>query len=436
MSTKNGSKVPGAAGPAKKGETLEMEARKRIVPKVVPPREVPQAPTSEEEPENLRVVANRLFQEAKLHLEQSGNIKTTIKETVIENLGRMYEIILKLSEDRMQLKNKLHQMQQRTEEGTNRKEIMQEIMEQKAMVRETMEEVRTMRKEIGKIGEEAREHREREGPTYAEKAAMKCNPMPTGDPADLPIHSIVVSSTNAKDSSEDVINKIRTAVEAKSTGIRVDRVRKAKDQRVVIGCTNREDLEKVKGKLNAGQPDLTVEEKRNKDPLIIIKDVLEYNTDEDILNSIRVQNAHLVEHIKNDDYRAKVKYRRRARNRLESHVVLQVSPAIWRALTDAGRVHIDLQRVAVKDQTPLIQCSRCLGYGHGRKLCTETVDKCSHCAGPHFRAECPIRLAGGEPACHNCTLAKHDRVDHNTFDDICPVRKKWDRLARSSVAYC
>ena len=436
MSTKNGSKVTGAAGPAKKGEILEMEARRRTVPKVVPPREVPQAQITEEEPENLRVVANRLFQEAKLHLEQSGNIKTIIKETVIENLGRMYEIILKLSEDRLQLSNRLHQLKQRTEEGTNRKEIMHEIMEQKAMVRETMEEVRNMRKEMGKIGEEAREYREREGPTYAEKAAVKCNPMPTRGPADLPIHSIVVSSTNAKDSSEDVINKIRTAVEAKSTGIRVDRVRKAKDQKVVIGCTNREDLERVKGRLNTGQPDLTVEDKRNKDPLIIIKDVLEYNSDEDILNSIRVQNSHLVEHIAENEYRARIKYRRRARNQLESHVVLQVSPAIWRALTDAGRIPIDLQRVVVKDQTPLIQCSRCLGYGHGRKLCTETTDKCSHCTGPHLRANCPTRLAGGEPTCQNCTAAKLDKADHNSFDECCPVRKRWDRLARSTIAYC
>lgn len=43
----------------------------------------------------------------------------------------------------------------------------------------------------------------------------------------------------------------------------MDRIRKAKDQKVVIRCTNSEDLAKVKAKLNEGQPGLTVEDKLN-----------------------------------------------------------------------------------------------------------------------------------------------------------------------------
>lgn len=59
------------------------------------------------------------------------------------------------------------------------------------MVKETMEEMRSMRKEMGQIGEEIRKRQEREGPTYVEKAALKCNPMTTRDPTD-PLHSGVV----------------------------------------------------------------------------------------------------------------------------------------------------------------------------------------------------------------------------------------------------
>ncbi|CAF4950801.1 unnamed protein product [Pieris macdunnoughi] len=68
------------------------------------------------------------------------------------------------------------------------------------------------------------------------------------------------------------------------------------------------------------------------------------------------------------DYRIAEKYRRRARNPHESHV-LQVSPSLWQALTQAGKPHIDLQRVLVDDQSLFMQCIHCLGYGHGRK-CT------------------------------------------------------------------
>lgn len=116
--------------------------------------------------------------------------------------------------------------------------------------------------------------------------------------------------------------------------------------------------------------------------------------------------------------------------------VLQVSPTVWQRMTEVGKLHIDLQRVTVKDQSPLVQCSKCLGYGHGEKLCTETEDLCSQCAGPHMRSECPARLVGDPPECRNCRTAKHEKYDHNSFDENCPIRKKWDSIARSSVAYC
>ncbi|CAH2088587.1 unnamed protein product [Euphydryas editha] len=65
--------------------------------------------------------------------------------------------------------------------------------------------------------------------------------------------------------------------------------------------------------------------------------------------------------------RLQVKYHRRARNPLTAHVVLSASPALWRRITEKGSVHIDLQRVRAEDQTPLVQCTRCLGCGHDRR---------------------------------------------------------------------
>lgn len=140
--------------------------------------------------------------------------------------------------------------------------------------------------------------------------------------------------------------------------------------------------------------------------------------------------------VKTEDFRASVRYRRKARNPQENHVVLQVSPQIWQRLTAARKMHVDLQRVSVQDQPPLVQCTRCLGYGHGRKLCRESVEVCSHCAGPHLRAECPSYLVGELPTCQNCQAAKYDKTDHHSFFADCPIRKRWDTIARTSVAYC
>ncbi|CAG4958248.1 unnamed protein product [Parnassius apollo] len=47
--------------------------------------------------------ANRLYQDAKLQLEQSGNLKTSIKETVVNNLSELFGIVLQLNEERQTL---------------------------------------------------------------------------------------------------------------------------------------------------------------------------------------------------------------------------------------------------------------------------------------------------------------------------------------------
>lgn len=248
-----------------------------------------------------------------------------------------------------------------------------------------------------------------------------------------PTLCLLVGTDNPIDTSEEVIAKIKKTINVRDTGLQISKFRKVKDQRVLIGSERKEDIDRIKETLENYK--FKVETKENKDPLIILRNVTASNTDEQILQAIEKQNNELLDAIPTEEYRIKFRHRRKARNPTENHIVLQVSPKVWRALTTAGRIYVDFQRVAVFDLSPLVQCSRCLSFGHGKKWCTESVDLCSHCAGPHMRTECPSLLAGEEPTCRNCQQAKCHRTDHNAFDMHCPVRKKWDALARSSVAY-
>ena len=266
--------------------------------------------------------------------------------------------------------------------------------------------------------------------TYASAAAGKHYVPPP------PLHSLIVSSDDGNDTSSTVVDKIRIAVDAKQTGIRVDKVRKTKDQKVVIGCRTRCELDVVKNRLGGSAAGLKIQEAVNRDPLVMLADVLSYNTDDDVAGAILKQNQHLLGELKKDEVRVAVKYRKRARNPHECHVVVQVSPPVYQILTRAGRAHIDLQRVRVYDQTPLVQCTKCLGFGHGRKHCTGKDDLCSHCGDAHLRAECPSHLAGEPPKCCNCKKAGHDNLAHNAFSLDCPLRRRWDAIARSTVAYC
>lgn len=392
---------------------------------------------------NRETEAKAYLQKAKGLLNESRNLRGDIKTGLVQAVDRLYQLVKEAETQIKRHQKSEHEGIGKPEERErkNNKDIdstTPQDVSQIAMMETLMKSLR----EHSHLVTECKTH------TLALTDQIKSLPVISGGieqnksyaqatskPKYAPqVHSIVVSREG--DSSGEVVEKIRTVVNAREAGIKVERLRKARDQKVVIGCSSREELAKVTEKIRNSEINLQVEEIKNKDPQIILKDVLSYNTDDDIVAALRNQNSQLIGDILPEEQRLIVKYRRKTRNPHVNHVIMQVAPAVWQRLTTAERVHIDLQRIRVEDRSPLVQCSLCLGYGHGRKFCKETIEKCSHCGGSHMRAECEEWLAGVTPTCTNCTQAKMERTDHNAFSGECPVRRRWDALARSAVAYC
>lgn len=376
---------------------------------------------------------------AKTNLEKSRNTKTEIKTEVLQAINRLYQLVKEVDSIKGRGKPQTQTITQ--EEITvppKEMELQKERMLKESELVKKMEEharlIEDSNAKMEKLSETIEKHKEvQERLTYANVAAVQ----PKRQPYDqVALHSVVVSSKDENETGEEVLNRIREAVNAKDGGIKVDRVRKAKDRKVIVGCRSEEERQKVKERLRKAESHLNVEEVKNKDPLLILRDVLQYNTDEDVLNALRSQNGSMFTGLNKEDDRAEVRYRKRTRNTHTCHVILRVSPKMWNRMVEAGEVHIDLQRIKVADQTPLVQCSLCLGYGHGRRFCKETVEKCSHCGGPHMKADCADWLAGEAPSCCNCKHAKLDDQSHNAFSQECAVRRRWDALARATVAYC
>ncbi|OWR46781.1 TRAS3 protein, partial [Danaus plexippus plexippus] len=207
---------------------------------------------------------------------------------------------------------------------------------------------------------------------------------------------------------------------------------KIRDGKIVISCGDRPGLEKTQSRLKS-QAGLKLEPRGETETReLIVRNVFGYNTEADIIESLKCQNQKLWRDLDPAHFRVKEVYRRKARNPHQVHVVLQVSPQVWRKLTEAGTIYIDIQGLTAEDQSPLVQCTRCLGYGHGRRNCKETVDLCSHCGGGHDRTKCPSRVNGRPPVCRNCDRAGFQEAGHNAFSGDCPIRRKWDGIARSS----
>lgn len=378
--------------------------------------------------------AKACLMKAKQHLSNSKNLRTDIKIEVTQAVERLYELVKEADSgsvrekppSKVQVKEKT--MEKVQEKGKEEDDLKRTIEEHTKLLKESNKRMESLKEAMEKQKDIL------EKSTYANVAAAGQPRRQQCEQAVL--HSVVVTSKDENDSGDQVLNRIREAVNAKDGWVTVDRVRKAKDRKVIVGCRTEGERQKIKERLEKTETHLHVEEIKNKDPLLILRDVLQYNSDEDVLKALRNQNEHIFLGLDKDENRVEIRYRKKTRNQYTCHIVLRVSPKIWNRMMDSADVRIDLQRIKVADQTPLVQCSLCLGYGHGRRFCKASVEKCSHCGGPHLKAECADWLAGVAPTCCNCRHARLDMVEHNAFSQECPVRRKWDTLARATIAYC
>ncbi|KAH9643462.1 hypothetical protein HF086_017243 [Spodoptera exigua] len=72
-------------------------------------------------------------------------------------------------------------------------------------------------------------------------------------PAKGPNHTLIVSSVNPQHTGDNVIERIRDALDLKATGARVDAVRKARNQKVVLRCASKTDLGLIKDQFKSSK---------------------------------------------------------------------------------------------------------------------------------------------------------------------------------------
>lgn len=310
----------------------------------------------------------------------------------------------------------------------NKIEINKTLEENNKIIKENSNKLDNLNKNIIEYKEEVSKR------SYASVVAEPKSETPS-PPQRTALHSIVITSKDPIHTSQEVLEMIKETIKAKEEGVAVECVRKAKDQKVIIGCKTEKDREKIKTKLKKAQDRITVEDAINKKPLIVLKHVINQNTDDDIKIAIKTQNRHIFEGLSEQESSTEILFRKKTKNHQVSHVVARVASVLWKRMTEQGYMYIDLQKVKVEDHSPLIQCTMCLGYGHSRKLCSEKVPKCCHCGGSHVKNKCGEWLANTTPSCSNCSHAKLDDKAHNAFSNVCPIRKKWDSLARATIAY-
>ncbi|KAL0809477.1 hypothetical protein ABMA28_011024 [Loxostege sticticalis] len=392
--------------------------------------------------------ARNWVQRAKTQIGESRNLRADLKSGITLAVEKLYQLVKEATADtnsssaapekekKIEISRVIESGRERERQesdnvlpGIDGKELIKLVKEQSKKIDQTNEELTKLKQSICSYQDTIEKQT-----TYASIAATSTrNPVVERKSA---LHSIVIESKDEMATGDDVMKQVREAVNAKDGWVTVERVRKVKDKKVILGCRTVEERERVKERLKGASDRLNVEDMRNHDPMVILRDVMVHHTDNDIKTAIRNQNGVVFRGLDGKDDRLEVKFRRKARNPLMNHVVLRVSPTIYNRMLEKGSVHIDMQRVRVADQSPLVQCSMCLAYGHGRRFCKAETPKCTHCGGPHTRNQCADFLAAEPPKCCNCVAARIDNDEHNVYSTECQVRRRWEALARAKVQYC
>ncbi|KAL0808747.1 hypothetical protein ABMA28_012428 [Loxostege sticticalis] len=247
-----------------------------------------------------------------------------------------------------------------------------------------------------------------------------------------PRFPVIVESRDPRATSQDVLGSLKNKVDVITLGVGVSSVHRLRDQRVAVNCDTEESQRKFRNAIKESASDLNATTKQPRNPLVRLIGVAGDLNDAKLVDAIKCQNSNLLVAVPDD---AAVRVQRRAKGRTPqlSNVILEVDPPVWSAICNK-KVRVGYQTVMAVDQSPIVQCYRCLTYGHLAKDCKEK-ETCGYCAGNHDTRGCPNRE--GPPRCRNCVGAPGEPLaGHPAYSHECPQWQRWDAIARRAVRYC
>ena len=274
--------------------------------------------------------------------------------------------------------------------------------------------------------------------TYAAAAAsasgVSVKPTSVKTPISRPALVIGSSSKDVK-TSKDVVDVFRKDVTFRDVGFAPTKVQHVSNGKVRVEFADVSQRDVTLKKL-ASVVSLRAEPARRVWPLVIVKGVSRDVDPNDVIDVIGRQNPS----VGVTDVNVRFRFLRRNRKDDLYNVVLEVRPDVRLRLLELGRVNVDHQRVSVSDFSSLVQCYRCLRFGHTQAKCSADVSTCSHCAASgHDFASCPVKSDADAAKCVNC-CSKSGRqssdVKHSaTSVSHCPTIKSMQRRIASRVDY-
>ncbi|KMQ90176.1 reverse transcriptase [Lasius niger] len=229
--------------------------------------------------------------------------------------------------------------------------------------------------------------------------------------------------------SEATCRAVLTSIKPSEAGIKVDRVIKGRNKTVRI-VADQDEISRLRPMLD----NLGMEVKRvdKLNPRLRIRDI-PVGTDKSLfVKDLIKQN---LDGASEEDIR--LVYWSPAKGRMGPAAVIEVSPDIRIRLLNQGRVYLGWSSCRVADHLRVLQCFKCLGFGHTANNCQAGSDTCGHCDNVHNSVDnlnvgrldgfvCPICLRSFSS---KIGLGLHKKkkhpVEYNEEIVVARVRPRW-----------
>lgn len=200
----------------------------------------------------------------------------------------------------------------------------------------------------------------------------------------------------------------------------ITQMRNVRDGGVLIKCKTKEEIEKVK---KAAEKKLGKNYRINmpeqKNPCIKVLDLEDKLNEEDLLKTIRKQNAYL----RHDNMKLKVVVIKKMKTRYMA--IIECNPMAFAAIMEEGSLSIGWSpSCRVFEYVRVFRCFQCGGFNHKAEECKTKL--CLICGdSEHSKDSCTSESV----KCNNCSEANKKMntefdVNHSIFDHSCPVMQR------------
>lgn len=274
--------------------------------------------------------------------------------------------------------------------------------------------------------------------TYAQIASSQVTSPPKDNkPKSKP--SIIVFPSSDDKSRKQVSEQWRNSINFKSVSYAPAGIQPVGKNRLRVEFDTVDQRDETLKRLETST-EIRAEPSRKLRPMVILKGISKQTPTDELTTLIMQQNPE-VGLLRPSPEDLKYRFDRRNKNDKLYNAVLLTSPPIWKKIIELGRLNIDHQKVHVEEYVPLLQCYKCLQFGHLRKYCTNDETLCTHCGVEgHTFDSCPSKNNQSNANCSNCSnrdkrLNTTSNTKHSATSNNCPMRETMRNRVMERIDY-